>query len=82
MGIPSVMNNLPPLGKATAAFDEDVDGDGEVDEDAGDDQYEERGARTQSPVTCTMCQTYSHICSFHIYIIPGLLVEVYGPSGP
>ena len=33
------MNNLPPLGKATAAFDEDVDGDGEVDEDAGDDQY-------------------------------------------
>ena len=51
-----VMNNLPPLGKATAAFDEDVDGDGEVDQDvggveAGDDQYVERDAHTPSPVT-------------------------------
>ena len=51
-----VMNNLPPLGKATAAFDEDVDRVEEVDEDvggveAGDGQYVEREAHTLSPVT-------------------------------
>ena len=59
------MNNLPPLGKATAAFDEQlqVDEDGEVDggdedEEVGSDQYDEREACTPSPVMCTMCQIY------------------------
>ena len=58
------MKNLPPLGKATAAFDEDVGGDVEVGhEEAGDDQYDEREA--PSPVMCTMCQTYFHIHTKH-----------------
>ena len=48
------MNNLPPLGKATAAFD--VGEDGEVDEEAGNDQCDEREARMPAPVMlCGQC---------------------------
>ena len=53
MGVPSVMKNLPPLGKATAAFDEDVGG-----VEAGDGQYAEREAHTLSPVTMLQCYIF------------------------